>query len=158
MTASRTNELTRHTRILENVFCFLQPTFSDLVKDFEEIMDVLRTEVPPASSSTCNPHSPSAAASSDTLVLRPSTEFQRVRDVLLDIRKGQICYIYRPPVPLELDVLDVGYIRPSDAKFVRVDNYREHLLLNPREVPEPILSGAGDYESTVLEDHPGMLR
>jgi len=56
-------------------------------------------------------------------------DFLRVRDLLLEIRKSQIYFIYRPRVPLDVSVLDVGYIRTSDEKFVPIDSYRGRLKL-----------------------------
>ncbi len=85
-------------------------------------------------------------------------EFQRVRDVLLEIRDGQIYYIYRPPVPFDVRVLDVGYIRPSDGKFVRIDSYRGHLKLGPVVRPPPILVGAENYETSRVPEREGMVR
>ncbi|KLO14672.1 hypothetical protein SCHPADRAFT_301348 [Schizopora paradoxa] len=149
VTASKSTkgELTRHTRILENVFCFLQPTFSDLVSDLEKIADRLRSIVP-------------SNSKDDGYMLNKSTplEFQRVRDVLLEIRDGQIYYIYRPLVPFDVRVLDVGYIRPGDGQFVKIDSYRGRLKVGPIEKPDPKLLGARHYHSSRVPGHKGMIR
>ena len=92
--------------MLECFMMYIAGTLQDVVGELDSLIDAL-----------------------ESLAARGELTFKNIRNAVLEVRRGGTGFWYRPPVPLNCRLGDVGYI--EDGNFVVLENCVQEAFAEP---------------------------